>query len=127
MDAKVLKTVDAEYVKAEYSGNHSGYNPIGDRLLVQVDEASTKTVGGIHLPQDLQYRMTLSSETGVIIAMGDSAFKWTFDRTRDWEGYKPRVGDRVYIERYAGRVVKGVDGLLYRCIDDKCVACIETE
>lgn len=127
MDPKVLRTMDAEYIKGQFIGNFSGYTPIGDRILVKVDESAAVTSGGIHLPDDVAYKQTMSSETGVIVAMGDAAFVWTFDRARAWQGYRPKTGDRVYIERYAGRVIKGKDGTMYRVIDDKCCAAVESE
>ena len=127
MQAKLLKTELAEYTTVDFEGNTSGYVPIGDRVLVRVDEAAGTTSGGVHLPDELAYRMTMASETGVIVAMGDAAFHWTFDRSREWYGEKPKVGDHIYIERYAGRVVKGKDGTMYRVLDDRCVACIAME
>lgn len=124
---KILRTMDADYIKGEFAGNHSGYTPIGDRVLIKVDESAEKTSGGIVLPDETVYKMTMASETGVIVDMGDAAFKWTFDRTREWYGYRPKVGDRVYIERYAGRVIKGKDNTMYRVLDDKCCAAVESE
>lgn len=116
---KLVRTDVAEFVRSEFEGNNSGYVPIGDRILVKVDEASGTTSGGVHLPDDTTYKLTMAAETGVIVAMGDAAFYWTFDRSRPWYGRKPRVGDHVYLERYAGRVVKGKDGVMYRVMDDR--------
>lgn len=125
MEAKLLRTDLADYRISEYTGNKSGYVPIGDRVLVLVDISSDITAGGVHLPEDVTYRHTMASETGVIVALGEAAFKWNFDRTREWYGIKPKVGDRVYIERYGGKVIRGKDEKMYRILDDKCVAAIE--
>lgn len=127
MEAKLLKTELAEFVRSEFTGNTSGYIPIGDRVLVKVDEAASTTSGGVYLPEETTYKMTMAAETGVIVAMGDAAFYWTFDRSREWYGSKPKVGDHVYLERYAGRVVKGKDSTMYRVMDDKCICCISNE
>lgn len=124
---KLVRTDVAEFVRSEFEGNNSGYVPIGDRILVKVDEASGTTSGGVHLPDDTTYKLTMAAETGVIVAMGDAAFYWTFDRSRPWYGRKPRVGDHVYLERYAGRVVKGKDGVMYRVMDDRCLAAVDSE
>lgn len=127
MDArpKLVKTDLAEYVRSEESQNNSGYHPIGDRILIKVDESAMMTSGGVHLPDEIVYKQSMAAETGVIVAIGDAAFHWTFDRTREWHGRKPQVGERVYVERYAGRLLKGNDGRMYRVMDDKCVAAIE--
>jgi co-chaperonin GroES (HSP10) len=124
---KLIKTELAEFKKSEYAGNKSGYFPIGDRILVKVDESAEQSSGGIHYPEELQERMTMASETGVIVALGETAFRWSFDRTREWSGRKPLVGERVYINRYAGKLLKGKDGILYRVMDDICVAAIELD
>jgi co-chaperonin GroES (HSP10) len=104
--------MDAEYIKGQFNGNNSGYTPICDRILVKVDESASVTAGGVHIPDETAYKMTMASETGVIVSMGDAAFIWSFDRSRSWEGYRPKIGDRIYIERYAGRVIKGKDGIM---------------
>lgn len=116
---KLLKSVQlGEFVQAEYTGkNESGYVPIGDRVLVLPDSAAAVSSGGIQLLPEQVERTTLASETGVVIALGDDAFHWNFDRTRVWEGYKPQPGDRVYILRYSGQTLMGEDGRIYRLMD----------
>lgn len=104
--------------------NASGYRPMGDRVLVLPDQASEQTSGGIFLDESTRERVTAASETGVMVAMGDEAFLWNADRRRRWEGEKPKPGDRVYYERYAGTIVHGDDGLIYRVMDDKAIAAI---
>jgi co-chaperonin GroES (HSP10) len=127
MEPKLVRTELAEFVRTEFTGNTSGYVPIGDRVLVKVDEAATTTSGGVYLPDDTTYKMTMAAETGVIVAMGDAAFYWTFDRSKDWYGRKPKIGDHVYLERYAGRVIKGKDGTMYRVMDDRCIAALSED
>lgn len=122
---KLIRTELGEYIKPETAENGSGYNPIGDRVLIKVDESASRTSGGVMLPDETVYKQTMAAETGIIVAIGDAAFHWTFDRTREWYGERPKIGDRVYVERYAGRILKGNDGIFYRLMDDKCVAAIE--
>ena len=59
-------------------------------------------------------RMSLASVTGSIFAIGPDAFK----------GYltKPTLGQRIYIDKYAGLEARGKDGKFYRLIDEKCIA-----
>jgi co-chaperonin GroES (HSP10) len=121
-DSKV-KTELGEYDIIGWNGkNESGYRPVGDRVLVMPDQASND--GLIRLPDDVVERIALAAETGVIVSLGDEAFKWNSDRSRQFEGEKPAVGTRVYFERYAGGKVLGRDGKWYRCLDDKCIGCV---
>lgn len=125
MEAKLLKTTQAEYVQGRFSGaNESGYRPIGERILVLPDEAAAKSSGNVIIPDDVQERQSYAAETGIIIALGDTAFLWNSDRTRKFEGERPKPGDRVFFDRYSGGVLKGNDGKLYRFMDDKAIGAV---
>lgn len=122
LNPKILNVSRVEYMPAIYSGsNKSGVEPVGDRVLVLPDMAMTKSQGGIELPQDIHERMQLSASSGVVIACGDDAFAWNSDRTRPFSGYKPKAGDRVHFEKYAGKEIVGDDGVKYRLVDDKSI------
>lgn len=127
MKPRLLKSSQlGEFIPAEYNGqNESGYDPIGDRVLMLPDTASDMTSGGIALTADHVDRTTLAAETGVIVAMGDDAFRWNFDRTRPWEGPRPKPGDRIYVQRYSGQVMLGEDGKFYRLMDYGCVGAVK--
>lgn len=128
MEAKLLKTTQAEYEVARYTGkNESGYRPIGDRVLVLPDEAAVKTSGNVIIPDDVRERQSYAAETGIIIETGDGAFTWNGDRTRPFAGTKPKPGDRVFFDRYSGGVVNGRDGRIYRTMDDKAIACVSID
>lgn len=122
MTPKVLKQVHAEYTPARYNGlNTSGWSPIGDYILVKPDTVANSTSGGVELPDDIVERMELAAMTGIIVECGDEAFKWNADRTRHFEGKKPKAGDRVIFEKYAGKPILGEDSEHYRIMDDKAV------
>ena len=117
-------TTGAEFVPAEYTGmNESGFDPIGDKVLVLPDSASDITSGGVNLPDDMVERHTLAAETGVLISIGGGAFLWHSDGSK-WSGYKPKAGDRIYMERYAGQVLFGRDGKHYRLMNSTCIGAI---
>lgn len=123
MKPKLLMTPLGQYEPAKWDGeNLSACRPIGDRVLILPDGAAEQTGGNVFLPQDMQERMSMAAETGVLIAVGDGAWYWNSDRTRRFEGSKPKPGDRVGFERYAGSVRHGKDGKIYRIMDDKCVS-----
>jgi co-chaperonin GroES (HSP10) len=125
MQPKILSIRKAEYINAPYFGkNESGCTPLGDRVLVRPDIAAAK-VGELHIPDDIRDRAQLSGSTGVVIELGEDAFRWNFDRSRPWTGYRPVAGDRIYFDRYAGKEILGKDGQTYRLMDDKCIGGVE--
>lgn len=128
MKAKLIRrtSLGAQYVQSKYAGkNESGVAPVGDSVLILIDDSVTKTAGGIELPENLQEHHKAAAETGVMVAVGEGAFKYSSDRAREFVGRKPKAGDRVYYQRYAGQIVIGQDGLEYRVMTDKCIAGID--
>jgi chaperonin GroES len=104
--------------------NHSGYQPLDDKVLVLMDEHVEVTSGGIVIPQATAERQSMAGETGLVVALGPAAFQWNDDLTRKWVGKAPEPGDRVYIERYAGQLLQGIDGRTYRLMGQRCVGAI---
>jgi chaperonin GroES len=112
MKARIIKTAYAQYEPVEWSGsNRSGWTPSGDRILVLTDRAPEK-LGSIH---------DEAAITGVLVACGSDAFTWNSDRSRAWAGEKPKPGDRVMFQKYAGELLYGDDGELYRVMDDRAI------
>jgi chaperonin GroES len=68
--------------------------PIGDRILLKVEAAETKTAGGLIIPDTAQEK----TQTGKVVAVGD-----------DKDAVKVKKGDRVMYDKYAGTSVK-IDG-----------------
>ena len=128
MQSKVVNLDRMYFVEAPFIGeNTSGLIPINDLVLVKTDMASLKTIGGLDLPDDVVERHQLSATSGVIAELGSEAFRWNADRTRPYEGDKPKPGDRVLFEKYAGQLVKGDDGSSYRLVADKAIGAIKRE
>lgn len=122
MQPKLVRVDRVEYIPAPFMGNNkSGFQPIGDNVLIRPDIAASKTSGGIELPEDQVERIQLSASTGVVVECGDGAFVWSADRTRPFEGYKPRPGDRIAFAKYAGQVITGHDHVQYRLMEDKAI------
>lgn len=122
-EGRVLRTSDGrDYVAARWDGtNHSGIQPLDDRVLVLMDEHAEQTKGGIIVTSETQARQSMASETGVIVALGEAAFTHSDDGYRMWTTRKPAPGDRVVVERYAGRLVQGADGVEYRLCSQKAI------
>jgi len=78
--------------------------PIGDRVLVKVEEAETKTASGIFIPQTAQEK----TQTGVVVEIGD-----------DKDAIKVKTGDKVMYDKYVGTTIKleGEDHLILQASD----------
>ena len=125
LNKSVVLTPLARYVPAEWSGkSESGIYPIGDRVLVLPDKSIEETEAGIIIPAQTQDHDGLAAETGVLVAIGEAAWKWNSDRTRPFDGTRPEIGQRVWFERYGGSIQYGVDGQAYRLMDDKCIGAV---
>src|SRR5262245_15035043 len=124
MEDRFLQTELSNYEPAEFTGDLDYLpEPLGDCALIQPDSAA-KEVGAsglIEIPEEIRDRYSKASETGLVIAVGEGAFAWTSDRTRQWTGYKPKVGDRVWYKRYSGVAIKGYDGVIYTLMTDHCI------
>ncbi|MBK5200238.1 MAG: co-chaperone GroES [Spirochaetaceae bacterium] len=68
--------------------------PLGDRILVKMEEVKAKTAGGLFIPQSAQEKTQIAE----VIAIGD-----------DDEAISVKVGDKILHDKYAGTQVK-VDG-----------------
>lgn len=120
-----VTTMRGEFEKVAFAGNKSGRKAIGDAVLVQPDEAVTKSAGGVEYTDEYRDRSALAAESGVLVDVGEDAFIWNADRTRQWEGYKPKPGDRVFFGRYQYNQVPGEDGVMYWAIKDSSICAIE--
>lgn len=118
----LIKGMRADFVPAEYPGrNTSGFVVYGKNVLVRMDECSPTTAGGILLPEEQVEKMSAGAETGCIYALGPEAFR-LFDDGTVWSGPKPKVGDRIYVEKWSGMLARGRDNAVYRMMDYRCVA-----
>ncbi len=91
--------------------------PIGDRIVVQRQEAGEKTKGGIILPDNAKEK----PQIGKVLAVGEG--KWTKDGKR--QPMQVKMGDSVLFTSYAGDEFK-LDGekvLLMR--EDDVLAVLE--
>ncbi len=78
--------------------------PLGDRVLVKIEQMEEKTAGGLYIPQTAQEK----TQEGVIAEIGD-----------DKDVIKVKVGDKVMYDKYAGTSIKigGDEHLIIRYSD----------
>ena len=122
MQPKLVMTPLGQYEPAKWSGrNTAGLQPIAERVLVLPDGAAEQTSGNVFLPEEMQERMAMAAESGVVVAIAEDAWTRSADRSGPYLGRRPEAGERVAFERYAGQIHHGKDGRLYRLMDDTCV------
>jgi co-chaperonin GroES (HSP10) len=117
MQPHLIKGLHADYISAKWNGHDtSGVRVVGKTVLVLMDECSPTSKGGVSLPEDMIEKMSMAAETGVLVAVSPGAFLLNEDMS-PWSGEKPKPGDRCYVEKYAGKQIKGRDGKTYRIMD----------
>ena len=77
--------------------------PIGERILVKIQQGEEKTASGIIIPQTAQEK----TQEGVVIAVGDD------------ESIKVKKDDHIMYDKYAGTAIKidGVEHLIMKMSD----------
>jgi chaperonin GroES len=85
--------------------------PLGDRVLVKIQEGESKTASGIIIPQTAQEK----TQNGVVVAVGPG----TKNDKGELEPVPVAVGQKVMYDKYAGAQIKidGVDHLIVKCSD----------
>lgn len=107
--------------------NTSGIQPVRYHCLIKMLPKEKQTKGGIILPEMQNERHELAREIGIFIASGGIAFSGG-DGAPAWPSWnRPKPGQKVLFNRYAGSVQKGKDGESYRLIDDTELGAIVEE
>lgn len=91
--------------------------PLGDRVVVEREEAEARTVGGIVLPDSAQDKPT----RGRVVAVGDGRL---LDDGRR-HPLQVKAGDRVLFSRYGGDTIKVGDDEYVLMREDDILAVIE--
>jgi len=97
--------------------NQSGLSPVEFKILVKKDDVADQTKGGIWIPISAKEQQEMKQEQATLIAHGGNAFE-------NWLGTIPKVGDRLYIGKYSGYQVTGIDKVKYQLLNDKDIAAV---
>lgn len=100
--------------------NASGLVPVEFKILIEPEDVERKTESGIILTEKVTEREKMAQVRGKLIAVGGNAFE-------DWQEPIPKVGDCIFYAKYAGIIVKGLDEVEYRIINDKDITAIIKE
>lgn len=93
--------------------------PVLHRIILKLDVVEEVTQSGIIIASEQIKRERKAVETGVVVAIGDTAFK-------DYGGDATTVsvGDKVIIAQYSGKTVKDADGTEFVVINDEDILVI---
>ncbi|MGA2546114.1 MAG: co-chaperone GroES [Rectinemataceae bacterium] len=85
--------------------------PLGDRVLIKIQESEGKTASGIIIPQTAQEK----TQNGVVVAVGPG----TKNDKGVLEAVPVAAGQKVMYDKYAGAQIKidGVDHLIVKSSD----------
>jgi chaperonin GroES len=121
MSNRFIVTQFGGFDMVRWSGqNESGIRAWHNKVLVLPDQAAGM-VGSIIIPDTIKDTIGAAATTGIIVSIGDGAFRYGTDGNQ-WVGERPKPGDRVYFQKYAGQEHEGRDGLLYRIMEDRSIA-----
>ena len=114
MTPRFVDALQGQMLPARWDGHDtSGIIPRGVNVLILMDQCPTQTPGGIIITDASIEQRNEASETGCIYALGPKA--------NAFGGGELEIGQRCYIEKYAGIKAMGADGLVYRIVDEKCI------
>jgi chaperonin GroES len=99
--------------------NKSGIQPVECKVLCLPDKIEEKTKGGLFLPESTKKDEELAQVKATLVAIGGNAFQ-----DPAWNEPMPKIGDRVYVAKYAGIYVEGEDGEMYKLCNDQDIAAI---
>ena len=89
--------------------------PVEYKVLVEPIEVGEKTNGGLFLPDNVREKEQVAQVKGIVIAVGGNAFD-------EWKEPIPKVGDKVFLAKYAGMRIEDDSGKVYQLINDKEIA-----
>jgi len=95
--------------------------PLMHRALVRPKQIETKTASGIILTETTTRKEQAATEEGIVLALGD-----TFGKDYGAQ-LLPKVGDKVYFAKYAGKFIKDDNGDDLVLLNDEDFVAIITE
>ena len=98
--------------------------PVEYKALIKPDKVEGQTYGGLFLPDSARDKQQFAVDRGEVINVGEGFFT-------NLPGPKPKVGDKVIFNRYAGSLItiEGDDRQKneYRLINDKDICAVVEE
>lgn len=104
--------------------NDIGFIPTGYRVVVEPLPVEEKTKGGLILPDTVKDKQIAARIKGRVIAIGPLAFQQE-GHWGDQDAVRPKIGDFVMYEKYAGYLLSDESGS--RVINDTDIFGILTE
>lgn len=102
--------------------NTSGIVPTEFKVLILPKAVEEVTKGGIILATQTTESEKYATIEGEIVAISHLAF--TYATEAEWDGHKPKPGQRVIFAKYAGVRHKAKDGREYLLVNDKDICAV---
>jgi len=99
--------------------NESGILPTGGHVLIFPDPVEEKTSGGIYLPETTRDSEQRAATSGIVIAIGPSAWL-DLDNGTAWA----EIGDHINYAKYSGVEMVGQDKKNYVLINDNDILAV---
>jgi chaperonin GroES len=112
-----MSTATKSTAKKKSSASGLKLQPLGDRVVVEREEAEGKTAGGIVLPDSAKDKPS----RGTVIAVGDGRILDDGSRGK----LQVKVGDKVLFTSYAPEVIKINDDEVLLMREEDILAVIE--
>ena len=99
--------------------SESGVYPVDRKILIKPETFEEKTKGGILIPDSAREKDNMAHIKATLVACGVNAFEYI-----ETKKYRPQVGQKLAISKFAGYLITGKDGHSYRLINDEDVVAI---
>ena len=100
-----------------------GVFPTEYKILIRHDKID-EVRRGVYVPETVREKEQAAAQTGTIVDVSPLAFTY---ETWPEGSITPHKGDRVAFARYAGMLIKGMDGNEYRLLNDKDICAVLAE
>ena len=87
------------------------------KVVIKLPDLQEK-VGSVWLPDRAKDQNQLEGDNGVIVAVGQAAFS---DK-KEFPHSPPKIGDKVFFQRWEGFLVENGKGEKFRIIEDNKIA-----
>lgn len=102
IEQKQFSQEELYFIAEAFPSVDPGFVPNGNRILIQVRKAITKTKTGIYLTDESQQSQVYNEQVGKVIAIGQAAFRNPADMSQWAEDPWFEVGDFVRFPKFGG-------------------------
>lgn len=96
------KLVQHDSLEEAFPSVDCGIRPFGERVIVQIKTAKTRTAAGLYIPEEARQTEQWNTQVAKVVAIGPAAFR-NRDTMEEWpEGLWCKLGAFVRVPKYGG-------------------------